>query len=172
MAIPTTSIGYVFHTGASTADKTQFQQIITLDSPGRGAVFAGTTGRQGPYFLYRDTPQNSDVTKTYVIPVPGGTTDVKYEDAEKMQYVWRSKKFVLQGETTFSVMKVVHKKGCVRARVYADGCLAFDAMVFGCGPFRLPSQLMGITIEIELIGTATVYEVHIASSMKELLSNE
>lgn len=168
---PNPAVGYVFQTGASGADKTPFQQLVTIDSPEKGQPLSACNGREGPYFLVRHaTAFLTNVTGVYVLPVPGGTTDVPYVAAPKQTYVWRSKKNVMPGLTTWSCAKVVHKCGCVRLRLYIDGCLAYDAPVRGSKPFRLPTQLAGTTLEIELIGTAEVDEVHVASTMKELLS--
>lgn len=172
-----TSIGYIVSTGASSADRSQFQTIVTIDGPNEGNVTSACNGRQGAYFLSVPPPPDTVVESTspdmviYVLPTPGGTTDVPYETAPKMDYVWRSKRFVMPGRTTWAAAKVVHKcGGCVRLRLYADGCLAYDGVVRDSQPFRLPSQIVGTTLDIELVGSAEVDELHVASSMKELLS--
>lgn len=163
-------LGYIFQTGAATADKSQFQQLVTIDSPVLGKVVDSCLGRQGPYFLALTNNYYPDdnSAEIYVLPQPGGTTDVSYEGSRKQEYIWKSKKFVMPGRTTFGAMKVVHAKGCVRVKICVDCRCVYEAVVQGCAPFRLPSQIAGTVVEIELRGTATVYEVHIASTMKEL----
>lgn len=163
-----TSIGYIFQTGATTADNTPFQSLVTIDAPRRGDVIDSVMGRQGPYYLTEELQYGKYTYYAHVLPIPGGTTDVQYETALKQQYVWKSKKFVMPGRTTFSAGKVVHSKGCVRLRIYVDGCCRWQTVVKGCDPFRLPDQLSGVIWELELIGDARVTEVHIASSMQEL----
>lgn len=170
MATAKSRIGYVFHTGASAVDSTKFQQLVTLDSPSAGSVVSSCIGRQGPYFL--SIPRGEATSYIHVLPVPGGTTDVPYADAPKMEYQWKSKKFVMPGRTTWGAAKVVYNNGCLRIRVYVDGCCEYDSPVDTCMPFRLPSQLAGMELEIELIGTATVYEVHVASTIRELTQSE
>jgi hypothetical protein len=163
-----TTVGYIYHTGAGSADKTQFQQLVTIDAPRRGDVVASCIGRQGPYFLTQEFKFGRYKYYVHVLPTPGGTTDVDYNKASKQQYTWKSKRFVMPGRTTFSSAKVVMAGGCVRLRIYVDSCCRYDAVVQNCAPFKLPDQLVGIDWELELIGTAVVTEVHIASSMQEL----
>lgn len=162
------ALGYIFHTGAGTSDRNQFQQLVTIDAPRRGDVIHSCIGRQGPYFLTQELEFGRYRYFVHVLPIPGGTTDVSYEKALKQKYTWKSKKFVMAGRTNFTCAKVTMGKGCVRLRIYVDGCCQYDAVVTSCDPFRLPDQLVGVTWEIELRGEATVAEVHIASTMREL----
>lgn len=167
------SLGYIFNTGAATGDKTRWQHLVTIDAPTAGSVIHSCLGPQGLYFLTHDTNESLDnIYGVYVLPQPDNLTQIKYADASKMTYRWKSKKFVMAGRTTWGAAKVVHDSGCVKLRLYIDGCCRHEEVVKGCGPFRLPGQLAGIEAEIELVGTARVYEVHIASSIQELLRNE
>jgi hypothetical protein len=181
-AIPTQT-GVIFHTGAASADNPPFGQMTTIDGPPPGGdwmdapkVVAHAFGRQGVYLLskiwYTGTIDGLPYGYGYVdvLPVPGGSTDITYDQAKKQTYRWKSKKFVMAGRTTWAAAKVVHSKGCVRLRLYIDGCCKYETVVKGCGPFRLADQLVGKTLEIELVGTAQVTEVHVASTIEELAS--
>lgn len=169
-----TNIALVLQTGAASAPASPFGILTTLDCPKGNynyaesipAVTAHAFGRQGFYVLSSD--DYNGVAYADVLPTPGGTTDTPYDSAPKQTYVWKSKKFVMPGRTTWAAAKVVHIKGCVRLRLYVDGCCKYETVVTGCGPFRLGDQLVGKTLEIELIGTAQVREVHVASTMEEL----
>lgn len=161
------TLGYIYNTAAITGNPSRYGQLVTLDLPNKGKVIDTALGRQGLYVL---TEENVDAiirNEVFVLPTPGSNTDVPYDSAPKMEYIWRSKKFVMPGRTTIGVAKVVHK-GCVRLRLIVDGCCRVEEQVRHCNAFRLPSQLVGFEYEIELIGTGTVYEVHIASTMQEL----
>lgn len=167
-----TGLLYIFDTGAAGSDKSQFQQLVTMDAPTRGDVIAHCIGRQGLYFLTQKLEFGEYTYYTHVLPTPGGTTDVKYEQARKMEYRWKSKEYVMPGRTTWGAAKVVFKNGCVTLKLYVDKRLVFNKKVVNCSPFRLPSQIAGVTAEIELVGDATISEVHIASTMRELTSDE
>lgn len=162
------ALGYILNTGAGTGVPTQFGHLTTIDLPTYGDVIYSCLGRQGVYVLTEKKINQNYENEIYVLPEPGGTTDVPYETAPKMEYRWRSKKFVTPGRTTFSAAKVVYARGCVRLRLLAHGCCVFEEQIRNCSPFRLPSQVSGTEFEIELIGDAIVYDVHIASSMTEL----
>ena len=163
-----TSVGYIFQTGASSADRSQFQQLVTIDAPRRGDVIHSCLGRQGMYFLTEEFSFGRYNYYIHVLPQPGGETDVQYERARKMQYQWKSKKYVMPARTTWGAAKVVFKGGCVRMKLYVDGCCVEDVMVRDCKPFTLPSQITGTTLEIELIGDAEVTEAIVASTMREI----
>lgn len=163
-----TSVGYIFQTGALSADRSQFQQLVTIDAPRRGNVIASCLGRQGLYLLTEEFAFGRYNYFTHVLPSPGGDTDVKYGNARKMEYQWKSKKYVMPARTTWGAAKVVFNGGCVRMRLHVDGCCMEDVMVRSCQPFTLPSQITGVTLEVELIGDAEVTEVIVASTMREI----
>lgn len=167
-----TALGYIFDTGAASADSSRFQALVTIDAPRRGNVIHSCLGRQGMYYLTEELAFGRYSYWVHVLPTPGGLTDVPYDTSPKQEYIWRSKKYIMPGRTTWGAAKVVHKRGCVKLRLYIDGCCAFETVVKGCGAFRLPSQLVGIAMEIELVGTAEVMEVHVASTIEELTNNE
>lgn len=125
---------------------------------------------------YVSTPKgvylmNRPDTAVYTLPLPEDVGENRYRSVPKMTYVWRSKKFVFPGHTTMAAAKVVHScpDGLLQLKLYADGCLVYTGSVCDCMPFRLPAQLRGITWEVELTGKARITEVHIASSMRELI---
>lgn len=165
------TLGYIYNTGSSTADAKQFQQLVTIDAPSTGDVISSSFGRQGLYLLSEAVVDAQYVNSVDVLPEPGGKTDIPYATAPKMTYIWRSKKFVMPGRTTFSVCKVVHKGGHLRLRIIVDGCCMAELQICCSAPFTLPSQMAGIEFEFELIGTARVEEFHVAQSMRELLEN-
>lgn len=164
----TNALGYIYATGSTTGTQTRYGQLTTIDLPNAGDVIHSCLGRQGLYVLSQLQVNQNIINEIHVLPERGGTTDVPYESAPKMDYIWRSKKFVQPGRTTLGVAKVVHK-GCVRMRIIVDGCCKVDEQIRNCSPFRLPAQLVGVEFEIELYGTAEVYEVHVASTMQELI---
>lgn len=167
-----TALGYIFDTGTTAADSSEFQKLVTIDAPRRGDIIHSCIGRQGPYFLTQELRFGEYYYYVHVLPVPGGTTDVKYEQAPKMEYQWKSKEYVMPGRTTWTCAKVVFKNGCVTFRLYVDGRIVYSKRVPNCSPFRIPAQIAGVTAVIELIGDATVTEVHVASSMRELTSSD
>lgn len=162
-------LGYIFSTGAPSADVTPHQHLVTIDAPTDGDVLHACLGRQGMYYLSEELRFGRYKYFIHVLPTPGGTTDARYEQSSKQTYQWKSKKFTMPGRITFAAAKVVMDKGCVRLRIHVDGCCRYDAVVTTCAPFRLPDQLVGIEVELELIGTATIHEVHVASTIEELI---
>lgn len=167
----TKSIGYIFNTGTSGGDELPFQHLVTIDSPTSGQVVGSCVSRQGLELLSTEIVDDFYVGYMHyihVLPTPGGTTDQKYEFAHKQTYRWKSKKYVMAGRTNMTAAKITMDKGCVRLRIHVDGCCRYDAIVQNCAPFRLPDQMVGIEWEIELIGQARIYQVHIASTIEEL----
>lgn len=165
-------LGYIFNTGAMSADSTPFQQLVTFDGPTRYSVRDSCIGKQGLYVLSHEQGGGEGYRDyaVHTLPLPGGTTNLSYSDAKKQTYTWKSKKYVMPGRTTWAAAKVVMDKGCVRMRLYVDGCCKYDKVVTTCAPFRLTDQLVGHTLEIELIGQAVIHEVHVASTIEELIN--
>ena len=161
-------LGYFFNTGAAGADALPFQHLVTIDAPTDGNVIDSCEGRQGMYYLSEVFKFGKYSYYVHVLPTPGSRTDAAYKGGARQTYVWKSKKFVMPGRTNMTAAKVTMDKGCVRMRIHIDGCCRYDKVVTSCAPFRLPDQLVGIEWEIELVGQATIYEVHVASTMEEL----
>jgi hypothetical protein len=53
-------------------------------------------------------------------------------------------------------------------KLYGDGVLKYERPVFTDEPFRLPHLYKSLNWYFELVGTAEVHEVHIATSMDDL----
>lgn len=86
-----------------------------------------------------------------------------------LTYVWRSKKFLLQGTLSMEAALIVGEFGPpVQFRLYQDGVLIVDQAVTSSDPFLLPICGRGKCFEIELEGTTRVHEVHIGTSIVEL----
>lgn len=140
----------------------EFQQLVTMDAPITESPIAWVVGGLGLHTAFEN--------KLYYWPLPGWEAG---NAPQKLQYQWKSKKFVMPGFTNFAAGKVVWEcDGEVCIKIYADCRCVYSARVQDCLPFRLPSSSGGIEFEIELTGTGTVSEVHIASSMKELTEVE
>jgi hypothetical protein len=141
-------------------------------------TYPAPQGTPGAYLSYVNTPSGVAVLfptgdVVYNLPLPEDVGDTAYQNTAKLKYTWRSKKFEFRGQTTFAAAKVVQAcgGGGVRLRLYIDCCCAYETVVRGCVAFRLPTQLRGTTLEIELEGCSRVTEVIVASSMKELMSD-
>ena len=77
------------------------------------------------------------------------------------------------GEMVFTAAKVVHDcDGDVNLAIYADCECVYEVSVKDCLPFQLPPAIVGTTFEVKLTGTASIHEVHLASSLRELLESE
>ena len=88
-------------------------------------------------------------------------------EGSNLTYTWKSKKFGLPGEVSFSAMQVEAESYNLTAKLYADGSLIHTQTVTSREAFRLPARLAR-DWEIELTGTVEVYNVAIAQSITEL----
>lgn len=94
-----------------------------------------------------------------------------------MPYTWKSKLHVEGGLSNYSAMKVVFhdwlrthtSPNPVTISIYVDDNLRFTRTVSCSKPFRLPKGYDGLNYEIEIQGIEEVMEIHMASSMKELV---
>lgn len=153
-------IGYMFDTGSSMDGERPFARLSTFDykSPG---IMSSTWTNNGLAVL-----DNSG--SVWEMAFPNMTNKEAYNNAPKLTYTWRSKIFVLPGLTTFGACKILHDCGTLRLRLFVDGCCTYDTPVYSQKPFTLPPSVMGVEYEIELEGTAVVYEVAIATSVQDL----
>lgn len=95
------------------------------------------------------------------------------EGKERLRYCWKSKRYVLPGRLAFNAMKVVGAFGApVEMILWCDGAPVFRREVADDCPFRLPRYGKGLDYEVEVKGTTKVHEVHVATSMYELLERE
>jgi len=171
------NIGYIYDTASQLDGEHPLQKLVTFDGP-PGAIVSHTLSSSGLDMLI-GVP-NPDllvdaINKNFVysMPFPNTKEGGNYDVAPKMCYQWKSKKFVFPGNMCMSAAKVVHKcDGFVRIKFFVDCCCRYEVLVENCQPFRLPANMQGVEWEIELVGTATVYEVHVASSMRELLEHD
>lgn len=86
-----------------------------------------------------------------------------------MRYRWKSRRFITPGHVALNAGKVVADYGtAVSVKLERDEVVALDRDVQHRRPFRLPRTGRGLQFVITLEGTATVHEVHFATSVAEL----
>lgn len=158
--LPDTRYAYIYHLGDNLNGDKDFQHLVTMEVP-IGYLTTSLVTKDGLVLKY-----GKDL---YRLPLPGYQGDTTYKTSKKLDYNWKSKEFVFPGRTTLAAVKVVRDcYGTCLFSIYVDGKQFFQAEVCNSDPFRLPSQLMGVVFEVQVQGTATVKEIHVASSMKEL----
>lgn len=94
-----------------------------------------------------------------------------------MPYRWRTKLHVEGGLMNYSVLKIVFEKwlrtrkspNAGTVRLYADGKMMFQRKVTCSRPFRLPKGYDALNWEIEIEGIENIMELHMATSMNELV---
>lgn len=156
-------LAYWFDPGDSINGAHPLQQFVTMDVPEQ--IHATTTSPNYGLVL-------AAASVIYVLPLPGFRYLTEYKDAPKKRYRWKSKRFVTPGHTAFSAMKVVREcGGDVCVTIWANCKRILTYPVDDAQPFRLPDAVQGTEFEFELEGTATVTEVHIATSVRELTEN-
>lgn len=155
--------GFLFYAGSTLDGDRPISKLTTFDSP--IGVRAHTTGGSGFYVLAADG--------VYKMAFPDTKGNEAYAKANKYCYTWKSKKFVFPGQMCMAAAKVVHDcRGFVRLKIFVDCCCVYETLVESCKPFTLPPNIVGVEYEVELTGTSTVHEVHVASSLRELLEHE
>jgi hypothetical protein len=154
---------FVYQVPEDLNDAHPFQQLVTMDAPQPTAPVGAVVSNYGLHTCFSN--------KMYYWPVPGWQRPG--DKIQKLCYQWKSKKFVFPGQTTFSAAKVVAEcDGDVCFKLYGDGQLVCTRKITDNNPFRLPMHTRHVEWEIELIGTATVSEVHVATSMNDLVEVE
>lgn len=157
------ALGFMYDPGDTINGAHPLQQLVTLTVPST-ANRVGVDARAGICVSQPDG--------VYHLPLPGTAGTTSYENAPKQTYRWKSKKFVTPQVTAFGAVKVVHQcNGPLCLTLWADCKKVFTTTVDNCRPFRLPSSAVGTEWEIELEGTATVHEVHVATSIRDLSEN-
>lgn len=150
---------FVYQAPEDLNDVHPFQQLITMDGPVNAAPGPWAIGDYGLQIAYG--------TDLYYWPVPGWVRP--NDNPQKLCYKWKSKKFVFPGITTFAAAKVVWDcDGEVCFKLIGDCRHIYERKVTNCNPFRLPHNWRHIEFEIEVTGTGSVSEIHVASSMQEL----
>lgn len=154
------SMGYTFDNGNTIDGDHPLQRFATYDFPA-GEVFSHCMTNDGMAILVN--------TSVWTMALPGMPNKYSYEKAPKQCYQWKSKKYIFPGETTFAAAKVVHDcDGFVRLKLYCNGICVYDTEVAGNKPISLPPSVVGVEWEVEVHGTATVHEIHVATSIDEL----
>lgn len=91
----------------------------------------------------------------------------KWGAGAPLTYTWKSKKFTLSDLVSFTCYRVNAESYPVTFRLYRDGALHHEVSVTSNSIQRLPVGY-GHDWEIELEGTAEVYNVEVAQSPKEI----
>lgn len=163
VAIPSGSflpIGYIFDTGSSLDGERSYARISTFDYINPN-ILSSVWTNNGLAVL-------DGAGSVWEMAFPNMPSKDAYKNSPKQTYIWKSKKFVLPGLTTFGACKIIHDCGCLRLRIYVDGCCTYDTPVTSKKPFTLPADMVGVEYEFELEGTANVYELHVATSTQDL----
>ncbi len=151
---------FVYDAPEDLNDNHPFQQLVTMDAPVKGTPQCYALGDYGLHTAFDK--------ELYYWPVPGWARTP--DEVVKLRYQWKSKRFVFPGTTTFSAAKVVWDcDGEVCFRLWGDCEVIYQRAITDCQPFRLPHNCRNIEFEIELLGTGSVSEVHVASSMQDLV---
>lgn len=152
--------GFMYSSASALDGDRPLQKFVTFDTPPN--VRAHCVGGSGIYVLSTDG--------VWTMPLPDSVGEELYNRAPKYCYTWKSKKFVFPGDMVMAAAKVVHDcKGFVRLKIYVDCCCRYEVLVSNCEPFTLPTDLAGVEWEVALEGTSAVHEVHLASSLRELI---
>ena len=139
-------------------DDHPFQQLVTMDAP--------VDIVPGPWSVGDFGLQIAFDKGLYYWPIPGWQRPM--DTPQKLCYRWKSKKFVFPGRTAFAAAKVVWLcDGEVCFTLIGDCGVVYSRKVTDCNPFRLPLNNR-VEWEIELTGTGTISEVHVATSEQEL----
>ncbi len=90
-----------------------------------------------------------------------------WDAGDALTYIWRSKKFTVNNERSFSAIRIDTEGAGVTCRVYRDDVKILDKLLTSRKIQRLPSG-KGKDWEIELEGTDEVFRVGMAESAEEL----
>jgi len=151
------NVAYLFNVPNSTTNDFPLGQLVTMDTPS-GSLGVNIATAYGLFSLWGNI--------LYTLPLPG----YGYENATKLPFQWRSKRYVLPGLYTMAAAKVVNDgSGTLNFALYGDGKLILSRAVTSSEPFRLPHQHKCIEWEIEISGTSVVNEVHVATSIRDLV---
>ena len=153
-------VAYLFNVDNTNNNQFPLGQLVTITTP---------DGFPGPNKLAGENIYASWGLNIYSLPLPG----YGYTGANKLSYTWKSKRFVLPGLTTFSAAKVVHDaSGPLQFTLIGDDVVIMTTAVTDSEPFRVPHQHRCIEWEVVLEGTSVVQEVHVATSMRELVEEQ
>ncbi len=155
----------------------------TVNGVAKGFIFSPAD--ETPAFVTTDIAATAGYNDTRLdrLFLCVGTSLVKAEEGRNANgtdkfktYQWKSKKILLSSTTGFVFGQVIGQDFTpnggtfgVTFKLYADGELILTHNPTDSRPFYLPPFLAD-EIEIELVGTAPVFAVHLAHSMLELNS--
>lgn len=169
----TLHIGYLYTTGNSLDGDHPLQRLVTFDPPNAQVLDHVQSSNGLSVLTNAPTPSGGDPNTLYnnawTMPFPNTKQGEMYNQAQKMCYTWKSKKFVFPGITTLGYAKVVHDGGHVRLRIFVDCNCTYETEVKSCRPFTLPPNMVGVEWEVEVEGTAVIHEIHLAPSLRELV---
>jgi hypothetical protein len=143
-------------------------QLVTIDTP--HSIIRDTIATGAGFFVVGALDQS-----VYRLPLPG----YGYGGVPKATYTWKSKRFVMQGLTTFAGMKVVNSNSgdlTVNLYGYFNGTESTPTFTYSrtlnhSKPFRLPHNHKCLEWEIEVVGTAIIQEIHLSTSYKDLIED-
>lgn len=135
-------------------------------------------GEEGKFTELSLTPSGAFVSDQNILYLVFDGDLFRWDNSDTfMPYTWRSKLHVEGGLSNYSAMKVVfhdwlrtHRSpNAATIRIYVDDNLRFTRTITCSKPFRLPKGFDGLNYEIEIDGIEEVMEIHMATSMKELV---
>lgn len=144
------------------------------DTSGTKGGFIFDPTLQAPQFVYLNFYARAgyyDPLFGYLYLVIGDTKAVvRFDHTGLLTYTWKSKKFHTPDLTNFACAQVLAESYATPLvfNYYADGVLQATHAVTSSEAFRLPAGFTARDHEIELVGTSTVYAVHVAQHMAEL----
>lgn len=93
---------------------------------------------------------------------------VEWNAGSNLTQTWKSRIEEVKQPRNYGWGQVKAESYPVTLKVYADGTLKHTQTVSSINPFRLPSGFMAEEWELEVTGTAPVYEVMIAESAEDM----
>ena len=164
----TPSTGFIYNQPNPSNNEFPLGQLVTIDIPS-GTVGPNIATGTGFYSAWGNT--------IYKFALPG----YGYDSAPKATYVWKSKRYTMPGITAFAGMKIVGTQatdGAIQVTLsgYNNGgetspSVTYSRSVNHSRPFRLPHQFTCSEFEIEVSGIATIQEIHVATSYRDLVES-
>lgn len=96
-----------------------------------------------------------------------GANVYQFRGGAAYNYTWWSRDFILKRERNLGV-GYIRCSGPVTVTLYVDGQSWYSVTLAGTGYFRLPGGRLGLRWSVKLVGAATVEELYIAGTMREL----
>jgi hypothetical protein len=167
-ALDNAGVAIVYNQPSPSSAEFPLGQLVTIDAP--HSVIKDTIATGTGFYVVGYPDSN-----VYSLPLPG----YGYTVAPKARYTWKSKRFVMQGLTTFAGMKVINSNNgdlVVTLSGYWDGAETVPSFVFTrtlshSRPFRLPHNHKCLEWEIQVVGTAIIEEIHLSTSYKDLIED-